>query len=71
MVGDTCRADARGLGTPHQEPDSVLRTETGVEAHGAGVRGAIPGSTLAKQSIFEHGGLHPDLPRMTHRTCLF
>src|ERR1700680_487706 len=43
MVGDTCRADARGLGPPRQKPDSLLRTETGVEGDGASLRGAVLG----------------------------
>src|SRR6266851_2478351 len=43
MVGDTCRADAGGLVPPHQGPDSLLRTETGVEDNGAGLRGPVLG----------------------------
>src|SRR5688572_23702343 len=43
MVGDTCRADADRLVPPHQEPDSLLRTGTSVEADGASFRGAVLG----------------------------
>src|SRR5687767_6036222 len=43
MVGDTRRADGGGLVPRHQEPDSLLCTETGVEDNGAGLRGAALG----------------------------
>src|SRR2546425_10196642 len=43
MVWDTYSAYAGGLGPPHQMPDSLLHTETGVEDDGAGVRRAVLG----------------------------
>jgi hypothetical protein len=43
MVGDTCRVDTGGVGPCHQGLDSLLRTETGVEDDGAGLRRAVLG----------------------------
>src|SRR5215208_1980896 len=43
MVRVTSRADTGRLGPPHQEPDSLLRTETGVEDHDEGLPGAVLG----------------------------
>src|SRR5262245_40330899 len=43
MVGDTARAHTGRLGPPHQEPDSLLRTETGVEDDGESLVGAVLG----------------------------
>src|SRR3954454_24831914 len=43
MVGDTCGVDAGGVGPSHQGLDSLLRTETGVEDDGTGLRGAVLG----------------------------
>ena len=49
MVGNTSRADAGGLGPPHQGPDSLLRTETGVEDDGEGLRGEVLGVSSGRR----------------------